>query len=202
LQAERLESLLETGQMETVVAEFDELRRSIRAAYADVREAIDGLRLRVDDPGHLAERLAEYTAEFARQTGLQVQFTAVPEDIAVEPQTALQLLRIAQEALTNARKHAQAQQIIVRLWADDDELGLTVTDDGRGFPGALPVDKDYRSYGLASMRERAESLDGSLTVATQPGHGTRITAVIKRDALNHASFGHASSRSQRVTHDV
>ncbi len=178
LQAERLENLLATGQTETAVTEFDELRRSIRAAYADVREAIDGLRLRVDDPGQLADRLANYTAEFARQTGLQVRFTAVPEDIAIEPDTALQLLRIAQEALTNVRKHAQAQQITVRLRSDFDEMTLTVTDDGRGFPGALPVDKNYRSYGLASMRERAESLGGSLTVATQPGQGTRITAVI------------------------
>ncbi len=180
LQAERLEGLLETGQMETAVTEFDELRRSIRAAYADVREAIDGLRLRVDNPGHLAERLADYTAEFARQTGLQVEFTAVPQNIAVEPDKALQLLRIAQEALTNARKHAQAHKIDVRLRAHDRELELSVTDDGHGFPDALPADRAYRSYGLASMRERAESLGGSLTVATQPGQGTRITAVVKQ----------------------
>ncbi len=178
LQAERLESLLETGQVETAVTEFDEMRRSIRAAYADVREAIDGLRLKVEDPGQLAERLAEYTAEFARQTGLQVQFTAVPDNISVEPEIALQLLRIAQEALTNVRKHAQAQCIEISLRASNDQLELAVLDDGHGFPDTLPVDRDYHSYGLDSMRERAEQAGGTLTVSTQPGQGTRIAAVV------------------------
>jgi signal transduction histidine kinase len=178
LQAERLENLLGMGQVETAVTEFDELRRSIRAAYADVREAIDGLRLKVDDPEQLAERLAEYTAEFSRQTGLRVQFTAVPENISVEPETALQLLRIAQEALTNVRKHAQARHIEISLQASSGQVELAVWDDGRGFPDALPANRDYHSYGLDSMRERAEQVGGSLTVSTQPGQGTRIAAIV------------------------
>jgi signal transduction histidine kinase len=62
----------------------------------------------------------------------------------------------------------------------DAELELTITDDGRGFPDALPVGREYRSYGLASMRERTESLGGVLTVATQPGQGTRITVLVPR----------------------
>jgi nitrate/nitrite-specific signal transduction histidine kinase len=178
LQSERLESLLKTGQTDTAVSEFAELRRSIRAAYVDVREAIDGLRLGVEDVGQLAARLGEYTTEFTRQTGLPVHFTAVPDQINVSPATAVQLLRIAQEALTNVRKHAQAQEVDVRLRQIAGELELTITDDGHGFPNTLPVERQYRSHGLASMRERTESLGGMLTVATQPGQGTRITVVV------------------------
>ncbi|MCB9419830.1 MAG: GAF domain-containing sensor histidine kinase [Ardenticatenaceae bacterium] len=178
LQSERLENLLKIGQVDTAVTEFAEMRRSIRAAYVDVREAIDGLRLGTESVGQLAARLSEYTTEFTRQTGLHVNFTAVPESIQVPPAAALQLLRIAQEALTNVRKHAQAEEVDVRLRQFDGELELTITDDGRGFPHAMPVDRQYRSHGLASMRERTESLGGSLTVATQPGQGTRIMVVV------------------------
>jgi signal transduction histidine kinase len=187
LQAERLEGMLGEGQVDTAVSEFGEMRRSIRAAYADVREAIDGLRLGIENPGQLATRLAEYTTEFSRQTGVRVSFTAVPDDITIDPAAALQLLRIAQEALTNIRKHAQAQSVDVRLQANGPELNLTVTDDGLGFPNALPVEREYRSYGLASMRERAESLGGSLTVATQPSQGTRVTAVVPAAAVRNGS---------------
>jgi nitrate/nitrite-specific signal transduction histidine kinase len=183
LQSERLESLLKLGQADTAVSEFAEMRRSIRAAYVDVREAIDGLRLGMEDVGQLADRLSEYTTGFTRQTGLIVKFTAVPPQINVSPATALQLLRIAQEALTNVRKHAQAAEVDVRLRRLGDELELTITDDGRGFPNALPVERQYRSHGLASMRERTESLGGTLTVATQPGQGTRITVVVPVEVL-------------------
>jgi nitrate/nitrite-specific signal transduction histidine kinase len=178
LQSERLENLLKAGQVETAVTEFSEMRRSIRAAYVDVREAIDGLRLGMDAVGHLTDRLGEYTTEFTRQTGLPVSFTAVPEQINVPPTTALQLLRIAQEALTNMRKHAQAGEGQVRLRLLEDELELTIIDDGRGFPDVTPADRQYRSHGLASMRERTESLGGAMTVATQPGKGTRIMVVV------------------------
>ena len=178
LQSERLETLLKTGQVDTAVAESAEMRRSIRAAYVDVREAIDGLRLGTESVGQLTARLREYATDFTRQTGLHVNFMAVPEQIQVAPDTALQLLRIAQEALTNVRKHAQADEVNVRLRLVDGELELTITDDGRGFPDALPVEREYRSYGLASMRERTESLAGVLTVATQPGQGTRITVLV------------------------
>lgn len=178
LQSERLEQLLKEGLVETAVTESAEMRRSIRAAYVDVREAIDGLRLGMEAAGQLAARLREYTTEFTRQTGVHVEFTAVPDQINVPPNSALQLLRIAQEALTNVRKHAQADEVAVRLRQLDDELQLTIIDDGRGFPDSLPVERQYRSYGLSSMRERTESLGGTLTVATQPGQGTRITVVV------------------------
>lgn len=180
LQAERLEGLMASGRKDEAVSELGEMRQSIRAAYADAREAIDGLRPGLDAhaPDQLAARLSDYTAEFARQTGLVVQFAAEPQDFTTDPTTALQLLRIAQEALTNVRKHARARRVEVRLCASTEDLQLTVTDDGHGFPDAAQPGRVYRSHGLASMRERAETLGGALTIATGPAQGTHIAVTI------------------------
>lgn len=177
LQAERLESLMTAGRVQAALQELGELRRTVRAAYVDVREAIDGLRLSVEQPGQLATRLRSYVNEFSRQSGVAADFEAFPEDLNVDPAVGLQLLRIAQEALTNVRKHALATQVYVRLMLNDKELELSVTDNGLGFPPS-PKPESHRSYGLTSMRERAQSLGGNLAVATRPGQGTRIIVTV------------------------
>ncbi len=180
LQAERLEALIIAGRAQAALQEVGELRRTVRAAYVDVREAIDGLRLSVEQPGQLAARLRSYVHEFSRQSGIAADFKAHPADLSVDPAVGLQLLRIAQEALTNVRKHAMATQVYVRLMLFDRELELSVTDNGLGFPPS-PSAENRRSYGLTSMRERAQSLGGSLAVATRPGQGTRIIVTIPVD---------------------
>ncbi|NOX61661.1 MAG: GAF domain-containing sensor histidine kinase [Chloroflexi bacterium] len=187
LQAEHLGKLVAQGRADEAEQELAAMRQVIRGAYVDAREAIDGLRLSQETPEALAQNLEQYVQNFARQTGINAQFTVSPPELSTDPTTALQLLRIAQEALTNVRKHAQADQVEVRLIATDDEIELSVADDGRGFQlmeqnGAHS--SHYRSHGLASMRERVESLGGSLTVATEPGRGARITAVVPTNTAN------------------
>ncbi|MGB8645519.1 MAG: GAF domain-containing protein [Anaerolineae bacterium] len=178
LQAERLENLLVQGRVEAAGSELVEMRQTIRAAYVDVREAIDGLRLSVREPGEIAPQLKDYVGEFARQSGLVVQFTAEPENLSVDSTVGTQLLRIAQEALTNVRKHASARRVEVHIAEAHGELELTITDDGRGFPDATERGHSHHRYGLTTMRERAESLNGRLAVATGPGQGTRIAVTI------------------------
>jgi signal transduction histidine kinase len=178
LQTERLEKLMASGRSQAAAAELSEMRQSIRAAYVDAREAIDGLRLSMDNPEQLSARLADYAAEFSRQTGIAVHFATEPTGLTTDPAIALQLLRITQEALTNVRKHALAHRVDIRLRSLTDELELTVTDDGHGFPDILQPDGGARRYGLATMRERAEGLGGMFTIATGPGQGTRITVAI------------------------
>ncbi|MCX7851620.1 MAG: GAF domain-containing protein [Caldilineales bacterium] len=177
LQVERLEMLLSAGRTQAARQEVVELRRTVRAAYVDVREAIDGLRLSVERPEHLAARLRDYVQEFGLQTGIAVEFDAQPSDLVVEAAVGLQLLRIAQEALTNVRKHAQASRVRVALFRSERELELTITDNGMGFPLA-PSSSGHRSYGLNGMRERAQSLGGTMTIASGPGQGTRVIVTI------------------------
>jgi two-component system nitrate/nitrite sensor histidine kinase NarX len=126
----------------------------------------------------MAPLLTEYVAQFSRQTGIQAQLTIEPPGLLVTPATALQLMRIAQEALANVRRHAQASQAEVSLRNIENKLELTITDNGLGFPDALPEDLGQHHFGLATMRERARSLGGALTIATGVHQGTRITVAV------------------------
>jgi signal transduction histidine kinase len=105
--------------------------------------------------------------------------TQQPIPTLPEP-TRTGLLRILQEALLNARKHAQAQQMVVGLSIDGNALQLIVRDDGRGFSpselGARPPDAG--GAGLRAMRARAQALGGDFKVQTGPGRGTRVEANI------------------------
>lgn len=175
MQVERLERLLVEGRHRVLRAELAEVRESIDEAYMDVREAIEGLRLGGEHAGGLPDALRTHLEDFARRTGVQVDDGGI--DVAragtLPPEVALQLLRIAQEALTNVRRHARAQHVRVELYRVDGTLELTIADDGCGFDPTLPQGRHH--VGLASMRERARSIGGRLTLATGPGQGTRVT---------------------------
>jgi len=173
LQAERMERLLAAGRTEPLRRELAELRQVIAEAYLDVREAIDGLRLGVEEPGGFVRALRAQLEDFTHRTGLTVDTTGIEDPGELPSEVALHLLRITQEALTNVRRHAQARHVWVRLTREDGHLELTVADDGRGFDPALPQGR--HRVGLASMRERARSVGGQLTLATSPGQGTRVT---------------------------
>lgn len=173
MQAERLEHRVKSGNLAGLAEDLQELRRVIAEAYLDVRETIDGLRLNVDGPEGFLGALQRQIEDFRRRTGLAVECSLAEEAAELPAEMALHLLRIAQEALTNVRRHAQAQRVWVSLSRDDGHLELSIADDGQGFNPDDPLDRHH--VGLASMRERVRSLDGQLTLATGPGVGTRVT---------------------------
>lgn len=84
----------------------------------------------------------------------------------------VEVLRIVGEALTNARRHAQAERVGVRVGARGDGLWVEVSDDGRGFDTARPAPPTHR--GITGMRERTELLNGGLEIHSAPGVGTRV----------------------------
>jgi two-component system nitrate/nitrite sensor histidine kinase NarX len=85
------------------------------------------------------------------------------------------VIRVIQEALTNVRKHSGAKSAIVRITESDSSTIFVVEDDGHGFDqGGSPFDRD--GFGLFTMRERMALLNGSLTIDSAPGRGTRVTA--------------------------
>jgi signal transduction histidine kinase len=102
--------------------------------------------------------------------------TPLPEDVENE------LLRIAQECMTNVLKHAGAQRVEIGLVFGADSVSLSIADDGCGFDARAHHD----GFGLVGMRERAERIGARLLVSTQPGHGTRIETVIPRSNSGHA----------------
>jgi signal transduction histidine kinase len=88
-------------------------------------------------------------------------------------------LRVAQEALNNALRHADAERIELRMEPRDRSLVVTVADDGVGFDPAAPGVRSRR-LGLTSMEERARALGGTLAVVSRPGEGTTVTLEVPR----------------------
>jgi len=122
-----------------------------------------------------SEALKEYVSEWSRRTGIVAQVRiqgagALPVDL--EPA----LLRVTQEALSNVVRHSEAGKVKVAFSQDEDDLRLTIVDDGRGFDVAAAKN---RGYGLQSMQERVEALGGKLLIKSEPGQGTRISAHFK-----------------------
>lgn len=94
------------------------------------------------------------------------------------------LLRIAQEAIANAVKHASARHLEVTLVFRDTEVELTIADDGRGFDAAAVLQGDSGHFGLPSFRGRASKLGGAVEIASRPGAGTRITVRVPLDPVS------------------
>jgi two-component system nitrate/nitrite sensor histidine kinase NarX len=144
-------------------------------AYDEVRQCMFGLRT-TPKVGFLPA-LREYVKDFAARTGIAVAMQVDGEPLRISPESEVQLFRIVQEALANIRKHAKAEKARLRIARDGSTLALTVEDEGCGFK-VEPPRPGLRQFGLQVMWERAESVGGSLTVESSPGHGTRVTATI------------------------
>jgi signal transduction histidine kinase len=174
--AQAVKEFLRAGRGEEAERHLDQLAAAAREIYSDVRESIIGLRS-AGARHSMAEALAEYVAAWERQSGIECELAVDPElRLAAGPE--LQLLRIVQEALANVRKHAGASQVAVRVERTDGWVVATVEDDGVGFNPAEQKRSEFPRFGLATMRERAESIGGSVQLDTAPGTGTRIRVEI------------------------
>ena len=155
-------------RLEDSLGLVDGTLQSIENVMADLRPPL------LDEYG-LAAALGWHSEEWTRRTGVQVTVTDRTPDAAkgARPEAAVALFRIAQEALNNVLKHAQARNVRIDVSATDEELVLDVHDDGRGFD---PRAARRGRWGMTTMRERAEAAGGQLHVDATPGQGTRIHA--------------------------
>jgi len=120
----------------------------------------------------LAEALAGLARSFTSDSGVPVRVAAVHTQ-RLPLRIEAELFRVAQEALTNVRRHAHAREVEVALRKRGSTLTLSVRDDGRGFS---PRTRAGETHGIVGMRERAKLLGGRLQVSSAPGRGTRILA--------------------------
>lgn len=150
--------------------ETGRLARLAADALEDLRATISGLRAPLD--GDLASRLARHVEDVRPTSGPTIELDTAGR-ATIEPERAEHLLRIAQEAISNALRHAEATTITVALEVDDTTVELVVEDDGRGRDA--PTDQRGGGIGLRSMRERSERLAGVLTVRDRIGGGTVVT---------------------------
>lgn len=172
--------LLQEGRVEAGQVQLQQLEQVAQEVYADVREAILGLRTTIGKGRGLFPALQEYLQSFTEQSGVQTQLVVTPQTSAFlfDSRAEIQLIRIIQEALTNVRKHAQAEQAWVRFAADGTWAIVTIEDDGRGFDPSHRRRGAWPCFGLQIMQERAEAVGGSLEIESRPGEGTRVTVRI------------------------
>jgi signal transduction histidine kinase len=178
LRLRALDSHVEVTDNSEVAVELAELADICEEAYSDVREAILGLRESSRTGRGLLDSLRAFLAKYSQQCGIETSCVSeLDHDLALSPRSEVQLIRVIQEALTNVRKHSGAKRATVRISESDSTTTLVVEDDGDGFDqGDSPFDRD--GFGLFTMRERMELLNGSLTIESSPGHGTRVIAVV------------------------
>ncbi len=179
--AQATQELLRQGQIERASAQLGQFAEASRAAYADVREQILGLRTTLGEGQGLVAALADYLTHWQDQSGVRATLTVDAPDEALRalpPPAEVQLLRIIQEALSNTRKHAAAQQASVGIAAEETTLFVRIADDGRGFDPAVLTPAAFPSVGLASMRERAEAIGGAFAIEASQGNGTTIVVRI------------------------
>ncbi len=149
-----------------------------RAALAEARDSIWNMRSQVLEKSDLAGALKGILERMTEGTGITPGWRVDGERRRLPPVVENNLLRIGQEAITNASRHAKPTRIDVSLAFDGRAVRLSVEDDGVGFtPGAKP-NGDRRSFGLVGINERAELLGGTAEIRSAPGQGTRILVTV------------------------
>jgi len=161
---------LEIGQrLEDSEALLQETTQHIRHVMVELRPA------GIDELGLLAA-LKEHATRVARRGGLSIVVRGVEPKPRLPPTVEMALFRIAQEALNNTVKHAQASEASIELQAERGSVVLTVTDNGKGFDARPERGNGLYGMGMTTMRERAELIGWSFQVQTGSGQGTRVSA--------------------------
>jgi signal transduction histidine kinase len=142
-----------------------------RAGLVEARRSVWSLRPQALENTNLRSALEQLVQTLAHNTSVQIQLRIQGVDCAIVPEVETQLLRIAQEALTNALTHAQASTIQIELTFGTQAVELCVRDDGQGFE---PTAVRGHGFGLVSMQERADCINGEFTLTSQPSCGTIV----------------------------
>jgi signal transduction histidine kinase len=172
-------SLLDSGLSSEQGLSGPKLREKVKELSFLVQDAIQSLRkikaeLRpklLDEFGLIAA-LEWETAEFQRKTGLQCTFSAIPDDVRLEPHVATELFRMFQGILANVMDHARASHVTVKVREDGPQLHLRVSDDGAGI--TQEAIESPASLGLLELRERTAAVRGELQLEGSPGRGTTV----------------------------
>ncbi|MEP1079195.1 PAS domain S-box protein [Leptolyngbya sp. PL-A3] len=170
-----------TDDVESAQAHLDLIKELARTGLTEARRSVVALRPQLLEEGNLQSalhRLIAQTRAAAMDTTLHYEIEGAVYALPTEVEN--NLLRMGQEALTNAIKHANADEIRVELIYDRDQFYLRVRDNGQGFGvGNIPASE---GFGLLGMSERAERIGAQLTIRSQPGQGTEIIVTVDREA--------------------
>jgi signal transduction histidine kinase len=180
---------------------LEEAIRTARESLAEARRLVWALRPESLDRHSLSEALGRLAKSWSEETGVEARAVTTGAPRPLLPEVEVALLRAAQEALTNVRKHAGATRVNITLSYLDDRVVLDVLDDGAGFdparlenPAGIPA---AGGFGLVAMRERVEQLGGTLLVESAPREGTTIVIEVPVAADEPGARGSGAVRELR-----
>jgi signal transduction histidine kinase/predicted hydrocarbon binding protein len=166
---------------DAVRARLDDSLALVEQTVERIRDVMANLHSPVMDDYGLVATLEWYGRQLSSRTNIDVAVQGEELDPRLAARVENALFRIAQEALTNVVKHAQATQATVKVVADDDTVRLIIADDGVGFdPRRLRTAGGRRGWGLLSMTERAEAVGGHCRIESHPQKGTQVVVGVPR----------------------
>jgi signal transduction histidine kinase len=156
-----------------------EVKKIVEDTLQSVRDGSQIFRPAILDDFGLQQTLGWFAEQYTRQTGVDVHYEGKLADGLFPPEAAIHVYRIMQEALSNITKHSGAREAWVMLREKDNQLELEIRDNGKGFEASPEMKRAAgQGIGLMGMRERAEHLQGSLSLHSAPNKGTTVSVRI------------------------
>jgi PAS domain S-box-containing protein len=168
-----------TRKTATAQAHLQTIDELARSGLAEARRSVAALRPQLLEEGDLFSALKHLITQMQSSTDIHITCEISGTAYALSPDVENHLLRIGQEALTNAIKYAHATEIRVELVCEKTQCFLRVKDDGVGF--AVEQKSSGRGFGLLGMSERVEQMGGELMIKSQPGQGTEVVVIVNRE---------------------
>jgi signal transduction histidine kinase len=157
---------------------LDAAAQLARESLTEARRSVEAVQPTPLETSRLPEALTDVATRWSNVNGVPARVTTTGTKRPLRPEVEVALLRAAQESLSNVAKHAAASHAGVTLSFMDDVVTLDVRDDGVGFASDANGGTGPGGYGLIAMRQRAEQLDGTMGVESQPGGGTVVSVTI------------------------
>jgi signal transduction histidine kinase len=180
LNLEAANRTLKKDNLDLALEHIEHARSLAQAGLAEARLSVRALRPEALQQADLANALQALLRRAEASGTLHTRFATSGDKIPLPGDVESELLRIAQEGVTNVLKHAGAQHVELNLVFDPGAIRLSIVDDGVGFDPR----QHHDGFGLLGMRERAERIGARLLVASTPANGTRVETVMPRSALN------------------
>jgi signal transduction histidine kinase len=162
---------LPTGEVTDLI---DHAEAAVRNCWSDARRCAEGLRSVGFDECELSTILSDYAGHLSKASGVAVNFAFAGTATPISDESKLAIVRITQEAVTNAIRHAHASSVSIELGFAANGVGLSVSDNGCGFNTAHISD----GIGMQSMRDRAQQVGAEFAVMSGPMHGTQIVMTL------------------------
>jgi len=166
------------GHMDQARKHLDVARKMVRHSLTEARRSVMDLRASALEGHDLPAALSQAAHEWTAGSSVEIHVDVEGESRRLPEETEQHLLRIAQEAVTNAVKHAHARRVRIHLAMENRKLSLRVADDGKGFEQDEAFSEIGGHFGLLGMRERAERMGGELQLHSEPGHGTEVEVTV------------------------